>query len=358
MLVATVLLYSTSRYLFGYWPSVTAAALFASLGITQALGAYATFDAMALALMAFAVYCAVRAVTSSAWLLAIPVVLFLANASKYACVIFDPVVITVASLMLTSGGWRRIALRAAALSSATAVLTVVGVVLAGTAYLKGILFTTIARKTGTGILNLNPASTSIIVRFSWGLIGLVVVIGAAALLMAAAIPQERKTIPLLAVLLLAGLLVTLEAIRLQDLTSVNKHDDFGAWFAVMPAGYALARGVELVRRRYIRVVCAIPAIIGIGLTMQCYTKDVPIDPSPNMRGTGVIVPYLRVNSSYRYLLGGSLATLFCMTTISLFRGKEPSMTITLSIQSLVGVAMRVARRPESHACAQRRTACT
>ena len=61
MLTATGLLYATARHLFGYWPAVIAAGLFASLGITQGLGAYATFDAMALMLMAFAAYCAVRA---------------------------------------------------------------------------------------------------------------------------------------------------------------------------------------------------------------------------------------------------------------------------------------------------------
>ena len=53
MLIATSLLFATARQLFGYWPAVIAAALFAALGITQGLGAYATFDALALMLMAW-----------------------------------------------------------------------------------------------------------------------------------------------------------------------------------------------------------------------------------------------------------------------------------------------------------------
>jgi 4-amino-4-deoxy-L-arabinose transferase-like glycosyltransferase len=152
MLIATSLLYATARRLFGYWPAVIAVGLFASLGITQGLGAYATFDAMALMLMAFAAYCAVRAHDNGTWLLAIPAVLLSANATKYACIIFDPIVIGLAALMLRPQGWRRVWQRTAALAMATASLLATAVILAGTSYIKGILFTTLARKTGTGIL--------------------------------------------------------------------------------------------------------------------------------------------------------------------------------------------------------------
>lgn len=100
MLAATGLLYITARRLFGYWPTVTAIGLFASLGITQSLGVLATYDALALMLMAFAAYCAVRATDSTRFLLAIPALLLLANATKYATVLFDPVVIGLASLLL------------------------------------------------------------------------------------------------------------------------------------------------------------------------------------------------------------------------------------------------------------------
>ena len=306
MLTATGLLYATARRLFGYWPAVMAIGLFASLGITQGLGAYATFDAMALMLMAFAAYCAVRAPDGSKWFLAIPGVLLAANATKYACVIFDPVVITLAALAIRSEGWRRVGQRAAAAGIATASLLAIAVTLAGTSYLKGILFTTVARKTGTGILDLNPSNPIGIVEFSWHLIGLVVVLGALAVIAAVLIPKERSAFPLLLLFVIAGSLVTLEAVHLRDLTSVNKHDDFGVWFTVMAAGYLLARGAELVRTWYARAVWILPALIILGVTLHLYTNQQPIDGSPNMYGTKLIVPYLKVDSTYNYLIGGRM----------------------------------------------------
>jgi Dolichyl-phosphate-mannose-protein mannosyltransferase len=307
MLAATALLYATARGLLGYWPAVAAAALFASLGITQGLGAYATFDAMALALMALAAYCSARAVASSRWLLAIPVFLLLANATKYASVLFDPVVIVLAALMLRPDGWRRVYLRAVALSCVTALLIAVCVALAGTAYFKGILFTTVARKTGTGILNLNPASTSTIVRFSWSLIGLIVVLGVLGAIVSVIIPAERSLAPALLVLAAAGILVTLEAIHLQDLTSVNKHDDFGAWFTAMPGGYLLARGAEVMRRGYARLAWVILTVIVVAFSLHAYSHDRPIEPSPSLRGASFLVPYLRAESTGRYLIGGRVS---------------------------------------------------
>ena len=137
MLTATGLLFATARDLFGYSPAVMTAGLFAALGITQGLGAYATFDALALMLMAFAAYCAVKAANSAKWLLAIPGVLLLANATKYASVLFDPVVITLAALMLRTGSWRRVGHRAATLAGVTLSLLAIAVVLAGTCVLQG-----------------------------------------------------------------------------------------------------------------------------------------------------------------------------------------------------------------------------
>jgi Dolichyl-phosphate-mannose-protein mannosyltransferase len=307
MLIATGLLFATARELFGYWPAVIAAGLFAALGITQGLGAYATFDALSLMLMAFAAYCAVKAANNARWLLAIPVILLLANATKYASVLFDPVVIMLAALTLRTEGWRRVWHRAAILASVTLALMAIAVALAGTGYLKGIVFTTILRKTGTGILNINPASPPAIFAFSWDRIGLIVIIGVLALIVALAVPRERSSLPLLALFVVAGLLVTLEAIHLKDLTSVNKHDDFGAWFTAMAAGYALARGVELTRNRYVRVVWAMSALLIVPAMLHVYGNHRPIATAANMNDAIGIVPYLQVNSSNRYLLGGQLA---------------------------------------------------
>ena len=61
MLVATALLHGVTRRLFGLRPANFAAALFAGLGATQFLGAFATYDAMALMLLALATWLSVRA---------------------------------------------------------------------------------------------------------------------------------------------------------------------------------------------------------------------------------------------------------------------------------------------------------
>ena len=306
MLIATGLLFATARHLFGYWQAVTAAGLFAALGITQGLGAYATFDALALMLIAFAAYCAVKVSTSAGWLVAIPAILLLANAAKYASVLFDPVVIMLAALTLRTEGWRRVGQRAAILAGVTVSLLAIAVVLAGTSYFHGILFTTVARKTGTGILNLNPANSHTIVMFSWDRIGLIVVVGALSMMVALVVPKERSSLSLLALFVVSGLLVTLEALKLHDLTSVNKHDDFGAWFTAMAAGYALARGAELIRTRYVRAVWVISALLSVPVALHFYGNDRPIDTAANLNGVSQIVPYLQVNSSDRYLMGGRL----------------------------------------------------
>jgi hypothetical protein len=306
MLIATGLLFATARQLFGYWPAVTATGLFAALGITQGLGAYATFDALALMLIAFSAFCAVKAANNARWLLAVPVVLALANMTKYASVLFDPVVILLAAFIIRTEGWRRIWHRTAILTGVTVSLLTIAVLLAGTAYLHGVMFTTLARKTGTGILNIEPANSSTIVMYSWDQIGLLVLVGALAMMTALLLWRERPALPLLALFLVAGALVTMEALRLRDLTSVNKHDDFGAWFTAISAGYALARGVELVKAPYVRAAWGILALLSVPITFYFYGNHGPIAAGRKLDAASQIVQYLQVNSANRYLIGSRM----------------------------------------------------
>ena len=46
-------------------------------------------------------------------------------------------------------------------------------------------------------------------------------------------------------LALTDLLVPAEQIRVHTTTSLQKHVDYGAWFAVMAAGYAMSRVSQL-----------------------------------------------------------------------------------------------------------------
>ena len=134
--------------------------------------------------------------------------------------------------------------------------------------------------------------------------GLIAAIGALAIILALMVPRERASLPLLSLFVAAGLLVTLEAIHLQDLTSLNKHDDFGAWFTTIAAVYALARGAELTRAPYARAAWGISALLIVPLAFHFYSNHRPIDPPGNVADVSQIVPYLQVNSSDRYLMGG------------------------------------------------------
>ena len=121
MLVATTLLHGVARRLLSDRVAATlAAALFAWLGSAQFLGAFATYDAMALTLLAAATWLGVLAAEKSGWvsyalLVGAGFAMALADATKYAAALFDPVVIAVIGLAV----WRK---RGPLIGSAIAVL--------------------------------------------------------------------------------------------------------------------------------------------------------------------------------------------------------------------------------------------
>ena len=55
-----------------------------------------------------------------------------------------------------------------------------------------------------------------------------------------------------------------------------------------------------------RAICIILTTMAILATLHLYSNQTPIDNSPSMLGTNIIVPYLKVDSTYRYLIGGKL----------------------------------------------------
>jgi hypothetical protein len=308
MLTATWLLFASTRRLFGYWPAVAAAGMFASLGLTQSLGVYATYDAMALMLTAFAAYCAIRAADSSKWLILVPLAIFAANATKYATILFDPVIIGLAALMLRDQGWRKVLARAGVLALVTILADAVAVLLAGTAYWDGIAYTTVARKAGTGILNLEPATAHSIILYSWGVIGLVVLLGLLGIIAALLITREWSSVWLLAVLTMAGMLVTVEALHVHDLTSVNKHDDFGIWFTCIPAGYTFARAAELAGAWYKRIPLIALALASVGTVLYLYGAPYPAGSAyGDNRAFAPVASYLKAAPGKRYLLGGRVS---------------------------------------------------
>ena len=82
------------------------------LGPTLHLGAFATFDAMSVFLLALAAWLVVRAGDrrdATGWMIAAGVVLALANATSYSTAIFDVIVIALALVTAFPGpaeSWR------------------------------------------------------------------------------------------------------------------------------------------------------------------------------------------------------------------------------------------------------------
>jgi hypothetical protein len=249
---ATALLWSTAARLFGLRAAFFAAGLFAVLGPTQFLGALATYDAMALFLVAVSVWCVVAAQDhsdSTLLLLAGIAALALANATKYASVLFDPVVVVLAALVVAEKRGRKPALgRGGYFAAGVMAIVAALVALGGPRYVTGLLYTTLNRASGDNspLLVLTDA-------FKWaGVVGILAWIGVA---ISWRRGSRAQTI-VLAVLAAAWLLAPLNQARIETITSLHKHVDFGAWLAAPAAGYALAMLSRGFRRRGLSLAAA------------------------------------------------------------------------------------------------------
>jgi hypothetical protein len=236
MLGATTLLWGTASRLFGRRAAFFAAALFALLGPTLHLGAFATYDAMAVFLIALAAWLVVRAgdrQNATGWLVAAGVVLAIANAAAYSSLLFDAIVIILAFLIaLPKLGGRVAATRCLTVLIVVAVLLGAGWLAGGSSYLTGFTATTLMRVPG-------GASAGTVLIDAWSWTGIVVVAAGCGVLVSG-LRRERGTRTwLLAILAVAALLGPLEQAHLQTAASLNKHVGLGAWFAAIAAGFAV-----------------------------------------------------------------------------------------------------------------------
>jgi hypothetical protein len=245
MLAATCMLWCTTTRLIGRRAAFFACATWAVLGPTQQLGAFATYDAMSLFLLSVAAWCAVRACTGrdcTKWLLAAAGAALLANAAKYASVIFDPVLVTVAGLAACPrpGGKRAAARWTVLLTYLVAGVTAL-LLVAGHSYELGIEATTVSRALGQQ----RPVEIALL---SWQWIGVVVVVASAGVALSLLGPgRDASRTLLLCALVAAALLVPAEQARIHTTTSLDKHVAFGAWFGAIAAGYAADRLIRAVR---------------------------------------------------------------------------------------------------------------
>jgi 4-amino-4-deoxy-L-arabinose transferase-like glycosyltransferase len=238
MLATTGLLYGATFRLFGRRAALFAAALFVATGSTQFLGALATYDAMALMLLALATWLGVRAADCGtgariALLVTGGAALALADAAKYASALFNPVVIAVTALAIwrARDGKRGIA-AAAIMLAVLCGLLLIGLRFGGPANWQGVRFTTLTRSAGT-----SPVPGVLYVSGTWvGAVAVLAVLGA----VTAGYASCRAQRALAWILAGAVFLAPVEQARIHTVTSLFKHVDFGAWFGCIIAGYALA----------------------------------------------------------------------------------------------------------------------
>jgi 4-amino-4-deoxy-L-arabinose transferase-like glycosyltransferase len=238
MLGATVALWSVTGRLHGRRAAFFACALFAVLGPTLHLGAFATYDAMSLFLMTLAAWLVVRAgdrQDATVWMLAAAATLAVANATSYPSALFDPVVIVLALVVaMPRPGGKLAAARALALFAILALLLTLGLLIGGSSYLHGVQATTLARAAGTD-------SAASVLTDAWTWTGVVVVAAICGVVMSWIGRPRAPQTWLLTLVAAAALLVPAEQAGLRTTASLNKHVDLGAWFAAIAAGYAVDR---------------------------------------------------------------------------------------------------------------------
>jgi 4-amino-4-deoxy-L-arabinose transferase-like glycosyltransferase len=248
MLAATALVWSTSRALYGRHAAACASALFGVAAPTIFLGRLATYDAPALLLLAISFWAVVRTARRPApfVLLAVPPAA-LAVGTKYAALLYVPVIALVAVLCGRFGGeergrgWLAALLRGALFSVGLGALLYGWLQLLGPAFREGIAETTTHRAAGGDALALIAVRSA---EYGAGVFALAVLgiyVDLRRARRSGAARQARLARMLLSgALAAAALLAPAYQMHLHTLTSLHKHVGFGLLFAAPIAGVALA----------------------------------------------------------------------------------------------------------------------
>ena len=237
MLGATALLWATAGRMFGRRAAFFAAALFAVLGTTLHLGSFATYDGLAVLLIALAAWLVVSAGSrpdATGRMVAAGVALAVANAAAYSSVLFDLIVLAVAVLIALPSGRRVVARRGVTLLIVVTALLTAGLLIGGGTYISGINRTTLTQMAGT-------ESAFSVLADSWSWAGILIVLAVCGLIASWVRREGRAQTLSLAVLTAAAILGPLEQARLHSAASLDKHVGLGAWFAAIAAGYAADR---------------------------------------------------------------------------------------------------------------------
>jgi hypothetical protein len=246
MLATTAIVYMIGSRIFSRLAGAVAALVFAVCGLVVHYGASATFGPPSLFLLAAATWAAIRIRDGSfARLPACAVMLAAANATKYATLAWDPVVIGIIILH----GWDKDRLRAigrAASVAATVVVLDLGLVmLGGSAYARGVVVTTIFRSIHWGA----PSPAASVLARAFTLTGTLVLPAVAGVALSILSRRPRTMTIFLGLLVLAAVLAPIQQARIHQLGSLDKNMAYGLPFAAIGAGYALSAGWNWLARR-------------------------------------------------------------------------------------------------------------
>ena len=267
MLGATMLLYSVTRRLtLDRRAALAAAAVFAFTGPAQFLGALATYDAMALFLLALASWLAIR--SGDRWgelaLIVCALVLVVAGATKYASLLWDPVVVALAVLgprsTRSEAAGRGIRLVLYGTAMALPLLFLAG----GRNYVTGLMYTTLSRQA--------PGTTPPfdVLRSAYDWIGAAFFLALLGFILSLRTGHKRAYW-LCGILTGAALLAPVNQARIDTLTSLQKHVAFGVWFAAIAAGYGLSRTADLTKAKIWRLtVVAVAVVLWFGVQQASY----------------------------------------------------------------------------------------
>jgi Dolichyl-phosphate-mannose-protein mannosyltransferase len=260
MLGATVFLWGAANRLYGHRAAFFAAALFAGLGPTLHLGAFATYDAMSVFLVALASWCVIRAgdTGDATWrMVAAGAALALANATAYSSALFDPIVALLALLVaFPKPGGKTAARRIAILLIVVVTLLLIGLLIGGGSYLHGIDVTTLERASGA-------ASAPSVLGDAWSWTGIVLILAVGGIVASVIGREGRARTWLLVLLTIAAILGPLEQANLHTAASLNKHVGLGAWFAAIAAGYAVDRFIMSAAAGRTRLLTASACILAL-----------------------------------------------------------------------------------------------
>jgi hypothetical protein len=236
MLGATALLYATASRLFSRRAGLIGAAMFVAVGPTADLGAWATYDPMAICLMALASWLAVRAAHSRAsevWILLAAASMVLADATKWVTALWSPIIVALVVLTAPTSWTLAVARGLRFVSYAVAIGAPALVLLGGKLSVTAVSATTTQRGSGgdSWLVVLWTAAPLVAMVLAVGLIGVLL-----------ACRERARRGPLLCVVLVVAVLLA-PAFQAYGGTTVSlyKHVVFGLWFGAMAAGYALSK---------------------------------------------------------------------------------------------------------------------